>query len=333
MMHQYFLKEEDKKLAQQIEKQIETLFRCKHIKCYAAAKRGFKALEHICNGAVSVKHQPRFPKKARNMKAKLSRCNQANAMQVVDTPGSLNMHHPPALSMTPPEPPAVAQTVDCGAPSFLPEAGHPPHQSVLIQLSRKVQPLSQNLLETADSEETAPITLPESIEESGVTKGSSTRTSEPIRATCTIVERPVKKIEKTTSDPRKRTKSNSSGSTEAMTHRAIAAKTQQPTELVFGIVARHAKKMKQRSKSSKKLDQLTFFCLCKVLRAMGVGISRFQDLGLGREYNLPFDQYFDGVVWANRLLEELFKEDSGHQAVDRLLSCKSRSRRCMRGAR
>ena len=271
-------------------------------------------------------------------------------MQDGDAPGSLDMSHQLALSMTPPEPPAVPQTVHCGTPSALPEAGHPPHHSVPIQLSPQVQPLSQSLSEKAGSEDTLPKLIAiqpktqmcSSSKESGVTKRPSTTTSEPTRATSSTGERPAKKIKKGKPVPGKHISVNPYGSSEAVVF--YASKRKSPTEAIFDVAARLAKTIEKEPDVPTK-NQLRFFCLCKLLHAMGVSIYRLQGLKPEWKYDSSFEKLFDGVVWANRLLEGLPEErlseerlgqpavNVGQSAVDSLLNCKSRSRRCIRGAR
>ena len=326
-----------------LKKEMETFRRhCKN--CCTGAELRSKALDVIFNDAESTKDQPIDLSVTHKSKAALSLCNQANARQDVNSPDSLDMHHPLTISKTPPESPADPQTV----PSLSPEAGHPPQQSVSIQLSPRFQPLSQSLSDTADSQGTAPTTIHKSTaiqhktrkcsssKSLGVTKMSSsstkkpsTRTFKPIRATRTIMERPVKKSENSTSHPGRLIDDNRDGCPGAMDHGA-SAKKQPPLTVAVEIVARFAKELKEKASRS-TTEELTLFCLCKVLKAMGVGTLRLRDLVMAERYSSSFEKLFDGVVWANYFLQQLFAEGWGHSGVDYMLACKSGSRRCMKG--
>ena len=156
---------------------------------------------------------------------------------------------------------------------------------------------------------------------------SHTKFQNPLRATRTVMERLVEKIKNTDFKSWKPTTFTSSDYSEVMVHRALAA-NDPPAEVAFKIVVKLAKKMMEPRKFANQ-DRLLIFCLCKVLRSMRVHASRLESLELEEEDELSFEQYLTGVVWANQLLGELFEEGWGHQAVDLLLSCKSRSRRCI----
>ena len=327
-------------LKQQLEEEIKKWSRCKCIDCCEATSLGRGALEISRSDTATVKRQQailRVTLHSRN--AAVSRCNQAKTMHEVDTPGSLDMHHPLALSMTPPEPPAVPQTAECGTPSFLPEAGHLPQQSLPSQLPQQLQSVSQNLSETADFEGSAPRPFPRYIEiqpnpqnpqdgspskRSSIVKKSSTRVSNPIRPQRSIMKRVVQKIKDTKLDHREFT---SSEYPEAMVHLAHARR-QPPVEVVFEIVTKFAKNIKRELSYSTE-DQLMLYCLCKVLFVMKVEISRLEELGLDLKLELPIETYFKGVEWAIQLLSDLYKKGWDHRAVDLLLSCRSRSQCCM----
>ena len=65
---------------------------------------------------------------------------------------------------------------------------------------------------------------------------------------------------------------------------------------------------------------------------MGVDLSRLHKLELDLKIEVSCKKllkYFEGVAWVNMLLSDLHKKGWGHQAVDLLLSCESRSRCCM----
>ena len=343
MKHQPTPREVVKTLEIQLDEETKTFYRCECVKCCKATDLGRKALDESRKSAASVKRQRDFLDLTPKSNAKLSRCNRANAMQDVDTPGCLDMHHPLALSMTPAEPPAVPQTVDCWTPSFPTEARHSSQRSKPFQLSPEAQSLSQSLSETADFVGTAPRTSPKLIEiqpkpqspqngsppkGSGAITKSSTRAPNPIRASRFIMERVVKIIKNTNLDHWEPTKSTSSCYSEVTVHLAHARR-HPPVEVAFEIVTKFAEKIKQGSSFSSSEDQLMFYCLCKVLYVMGVKTSRLQEIGVDLENKMTFEKYFKGVVWVNLLLQDLENEGWGHQAIDLLLSCKSRSRGCM----
>ena len=323
-------------LEQQLEEKIKKWSRCKCIDCSEATSLGRDALKISRSDTATVKRQQAILRVTlHSRKAAVSRCNQANIVHDVGTLGSLDMHHPLALSMTPPEPPAVSQTAECGTPSFLPEAGQLSQQSVPVpsQLPQQLQQLSQTLSETADFEGSAPGTLPRHIEiqpkplnpqdgspskRSGTVTKSSTRGSHLITPHRTIMKGQVQKIKDTKLDHREFT---SSGYSEVTVHDAHARR-QPPLEVVFEIVTKFAENIKQESNYSTE-DQLMLYCLCRVLYVMKVEISRLEELGLDLKFEESIETYFKGVEWVNVLLRDLYKE-WGHRAVDLLLSCMSR---------
>lgn len=306
--------------------------------CSHAASLGTKALTISCSDTFQKKLLPEdVDDVLEYMGEVLSECNQANAMQDVDTPGSLDSHHPTTLSMAPPEPPSCSQTAESGTPSSLPEAGDPSQKSVPMQLSPKFQPLSQSYSKKVDSGRTPRIILPKVVAQLGPQNCSTSmelgdfissspgfqNPSKAMRAMTAIFN----KIKKQSFITRKPPKFTSSDYTKEDVQRALAITSSK--EVAFDIVADIAKKMAKGRESISAQDELLFFCLCKVLQSIGVDDRRLQDLRLNSSYDSSFKWYFVGVKWANQLLEEMFDKGWDHDAVDLLLSCKSKSCRCM----
>ena len=333
-------------LEQQLEEEIKKWSRCNCIDWCEATSLGRGALEISRSYTATGKRQQDILRVTLHSgKAAVCRCNQANTMQDMDTSSSLDMHHPLALSRTLPEPAAVPQTAECGTPNFLIEAGHLPQQSVPSQLPQKLQPLSQNLSETADSEESAPSTLPRykniqpkpqnpqncsPSKASGAMTKSSTTASKSIKAYRFSMKGLVTHIKDTKLDHMKPSKFTSSGYPGVTVHLAYA-RHHSLEEVAFEIVTKFAETLKQQPNLSTE-DQLIFYCLCKVLYVIRVDLSRLQKLVHDLEIEVSFEElmkYFKGVVWANMLLCDLWKKGWGHRAVDLLLSCESRSRCCM----
>ena len=242
-------------LEQQLEEEIKKWSRCKCIDCYEATSLGRGALDISRSDSISVKRQQDILRVTlHSRKAAVSRCNQANTMQDMDTSGSLDMHHPLAISRSLPGPPAVPQTAERGTPSFLLEAGHLPQQSVLSQLPQNLEPLSQNLPETADFEGSAPRPLPRytkilpkpqnpqncspSKASDAVTK-SSAPAPDTIRAQHRLMEGLINHIKNTKLDPSEPTKFSWSGYS-AFKFDLAHARLHSPEEVAFEIVTKFA---------------------------------------------------------------------------------------------
>ena len=247
-------------------------------------------------------------------------------------------------NLTPPDP-AVVPQIDRDASRLLRNAidDGPP---------QGFQPSCQSHAGTTNPAGTAPSTLSKSIatqpesqecsppKESGVTMGSTTEISNSIGERRSTIEGLVKQIKNTEVS---RYKYQATFHTSGYSRFGVGTQrreNQSPTEVILNIVNGFANAMSRGSwgcrsdpstKSTK--NQFMFFCLCKVVAAIGVDINRLEKLVRSRGFESPLEDYFSGVVWANRLLQELSKMGWGTQAVDLLLSCKSRSRRCFKGPR
>ena len=323
----------------QLREEINLLSQCQCTKCSDAVLLGRKVLTISCSGTSQKKLLAEdLDEVLKFMRSVLSVCNQANAMQDVDTPGSLDSHHPTTLSMAPPEPPSFSQTAESGTSSSLPETGDPPEKSVPRQLSPRFQPLSQSHSERADSGRTTPSILPTKIEAQLGPQNCSTSMesgdfihyspgfkspSQAMRAMKALFDRIQNKSFSTMKPP----KFTSSSYTKEDVQCALASTPS--AEVAFEVVADVTKNMNKGRDRISPQDELLFFCLCKVLQSIGVDDRRLRDLRLNGSYYPSFKWDFVGVVWANQLLEEMFEPEWGHDAVDLLLSCKSKSCRCM----
>ena len=312
-------------LRKEISLEISLLSQCQCTKCSHAASLGKKTLTIECSDTFQRKALlQEFNNVLGFMRAVHSDCNQANAMQDADTPGSLDSHHPKTLSMAPPEPPSFSQTAKSGTPRSLPEAGDPPQKSVPRQLLPKklplpkLQPMSQSHLKRVDSGRRAPRILGEFVNSSPGFKSSG----QAMRAMGALITK-IKKKSFTTRDPPNLT---SSGYTKKDVQCALASSPCE--EVAFHVVAAVTINM-NKGESISAQDELLFFCLCKVLHFIGVDEGRLRGLRPNGSYDLSFKWYFVGVLWVNQLLEEIFKHGWGHDAVDLLLSCKYKSCRCV----
>ena len=235
-------------------------------------------------------------------------------------------------NLTPPDP-AVVPQIDRDASRLL-------RNAIDDGPSQGFQPSCQSHAGTTNSAGTGPSTLSESTatqpksqecsppKESDVTMGSSTEISDSIGERRSTIEGLMKQIKNTeVSRDKQPTKFRGSDWSKTKVEKACVA-DQSPTEVIFLLVSGFAKKMTYSTK-----NQVVFFCLCKVLSAIGADINGLENLVRSRGFESDLEYYFSGVVWANRLLQEISKMGWGNQAVDLLLSCKSRSRRCLKGPR
>ncbi|KAM0801850.1 hypothetical protein BDR22DRAFT_972029 [Usnea florida] len=226
-------------------------------------------------------------------------------------------------NLTPPDP-AVVPQIDRDASRLLRNAidDGPP---------QGFQPSCQSHAGTTNSAGTAPSTLSKSIatqpksqecsppKESGVTMGSTTEISNSIGERRSTIEGLVKQI-KNTKIPRYKQQAPFHESGYTKFEVSQRRKNQSPTEVIIDIVIGFANAMSRGSWGCRTKNQFMFFCLCKVLAAIGVDIKRLENFVRSRGFESLLEDYFSGVVWANRLLQELSKMGWGNQAVDLLLS-------------